>query len=119
MLTKLTKGFAATGRKDRILKPFAEDLFNQLDSLKFLAYVGSDNFPVIVPVIQCQAADSGRLAFYPMAFKNELLRVPRETMVAVFGLTMKMEDVLIRGVFQGFKRIMGLKLGTIDIDMGI
>ena len=35
--------------------------------------------------------------------------------MAVFGLTMKMEDVLIRGVFRGFKRTMGLRLGTVDI----
>ena len=116
MLTRLIKGLVATGMEGRILKPFAEGLFNQLDSLKFLAYVGSDNFPVIIPVIQCQAADSGRLAFYPMAFKDELLRIPKETTVAVFGLTMKMEDVLIRGIFRGFKRVMGLKLGTVDIE---
>ncbi len=115
MLTRLTKGLTATGKEDRILKPFAEDLFNQMDSLKFLAYAGPDRFPVLVPVIQCQAADSRRLAFYPMAYGNELLRIPKETTVAVFGLTMKMEDVLIRGVFQGFRRVMGLKLGTIDI----
>ena len=116
LLTKLAKGVVTTGIENRILKPFAEDLFNQLDSLKFIAYIGPDGFPVIVPVIQCQASDSRRLAFYPMAFKDELQRIPPETTVAVFGLTMKMEDVLIRGSFRGFNRIMGLRLGTIDIE---
>jgi hypothetical protein len=116
MLTKLAKAAAGTGLKDRILKPFAEDLFNQLDSLKFIAYVGQDGFPVIVPVIQCQAADSRRLAFSPIAFKDELKRIPKETPVAVFGLTMGMEDVLIRGIFRGYKRTIGLTLGTIDIE---
>jgi len=33
------------------LKPFAKDLFNGLASLKFVAYAGSDGFPVLVPVI--------------------------------------------------------------------
>jgi hypothetical protein len=116
MLTKLAKAAAATGEKDRILKPFAEDLFNQLDSLKFIAYLGHDGFPVIVPVIQCQAADSRRLAFSPIAFKDELNRIPKETQVAVFGLTMGMEDVLIRGTFRGYKKTIGLTLGIIDID---
>jgi hypothetical protein len=115
MLTRLTKGAASTGIKDRILKPFSENLFNQLSSLKFIAYVGSDGFPVIVPVIQCQAADSRRLAFFPMAFKNELLRIPPETTVALFGLTMKMEDVLIRGPFRGFRRKRGLPIGIVDV----
>jgi hypothetical protein len=116
MLTKLAKSAATTGEKDRILKPFAEELLNQLDSLKFIAYVGHDGFPVIVPVIQCQAADSRRLAFSPIAFKDELNRIPKETQVAVFGLTMGMEDVLIRGTFRGYKKTIGLTLGIIDID---
>jgi len=116
MLTKLTKAAAATGLKDRILKPFAEDLFNQLDSLKFIAFIEQDGFPVIIPVIQCQAADSRRLAFAPYAFKEELIRISRGTQVAVFGLTMEMEDVLIRGTFRGYKRTMGLTLGTVDIE---
>ena len=115
MVTRLAKGAAATGLEKRILKPFAEDLFNQLDSLKFMAYVGKDGFPVIVPVIQCQAADSRRLAFSPIAFKDELLCIAKETTVAVFCLTMKMEDVLIRGTFGGYKRAMGLKIGIVDI----
>ena len=116
LLTKLAKARVKTKMEDRILKPFAEDLFNQLGSLKFIAYVGPDGFPVLVPVIQCQAADSRRLVFYPMAFQDELLPIPKDTTVAVFGLTMKMEDVLVRGAFRGFNRIMGLRFGTIDIE---
>ena len=116
LLTKLAKGMVKTKMEDRILKPFAEDLFNEMGSLKFIAYVGGNGFPVLVPVIQCQAADSRRLAFYPLAFRDELLHIPKETTVAVFGLTMKMEDVLIRGTFRGFGRVMGLNLGTIDIE---
>ena len=116
VLTKLAKGAAATGVYEPILKPFAQNLFNQLDSLKFMAYIGPDGFPVIVPVIQCQAADSRRLAFSPIAFRDELLQIAKETTVAVFCLTMKMEDVLIRGTFRGYKRTMGLRLGIIDIE---
>jgi len=116
MLTKLAKSATTTGVEDRILKPFAEDLFNQLDSLKFIAYVGQEGSPVIIPVIQCQAADSRRLAFSPIAFKDELIRISEGTQVAVFGLTMGMEDVLIRGTFRGYKRTIGLTLGTIDIE---
>ena len=115
LMTKLTKGAVKTGHKDRILKPFAENLFNQMDALKFIAYVGPDGFSVIIPVVQCQTADSRRLAFSTPAHKAELLRIPKGTTVAVFGLTMKMEDVLVRGTFRGFNRKMGLRLGTVDI----
>lgn len=116
VLTKLAKGGAKTPAKDRILNSFSEQLFNRLDSLKFMAYVGQDGYPVIAPLIQCQAADSRRLAFSPAAFKEELIQIPQGARVAVFGLTMGMEDVLIRGTFDGYRRSRILQLGTIDIE---
>ena len=116
LLTKLAKSAAATGVQKRILKPFAEDLINKLDSLKFIAYVGQNEFPVIIPAVQCQTVDSRRLAFSPIAFKDELTQISKGTPVAVFGLTMGMEDVLIRGTFQGYRRKRGIKLGSIDIE---
>ncbi|MBW1788656.1 MAG: pyridoxamine 5'-phosphate oxidase family protein, partial [Deltaproteobacteria bacterium] len=116
LITKLSKWAFRTGAGDRILKPFAEGLFNQLGSLKFMAYMGTDGFPVIVPVIQCQAACSRRLAFSPLAYGNELDAIPKGAPVAVFCLTMSMEDVLVRGTFTGFSRRGIFKLGAVDID---
>ncbi|MBE9543352.1 MAG: hypothetical protein IMF02_02575, partial [Proteobacteria bacterium] len=101
---------------ERILTPFAEKLFNQLDAMKFIAYIGPDAYPAIIPVIQCQAADSRMLTFSPLAFRKELNRIRPGTEVAVFGLTMGMEDVLVRGIFQGFKRYRFMKLGIVDIE---
>lgn len=97
MLTKFAKSSARTGQAERVLTPFAEQLFNQLGSLKFIAYLGPDGYPIIIPVIQCQAADSRTLAFSALAFKEELNRISSGTEVAIFGLTMGMEDVLVRG----------------------
>jgi len=116
ILTKIAKAGAKTGDDGRILKPFAEELFNKLDSLKFIAYVGEAAFPVIIPVIQCQAADSRCLVFSPFAYKDELSSVPQGATVAVFGLTMGMEDVLIRGKFLGFNRYRFVRLGAVDIE---
>ena len=36
--------------------------------------------------------------------------------IAVLGLTMAMEDVLVRGAFAGFRRFRGITLGALDID---
>lgn len=116
LLTKCAKAGASSGEKDRILKPFAEDLFNDIGALKFISYIGSDGYPVIIPAIQCQAADSRRLAFAPTAYREELAAIPAGTTVAVFGLSLTMEDVLVRGTFRGFSRHRGVKLGTVDID---
>jgi hypothetical protein len=116
LLTRWGKGAAATGDPARILKPFAEALFNQLGSLKFISYVGPDGFPALIPAIQCQAADSRRLAFAPLPFGAELGRLQSGMEVAVFGLTMGMEDVLIRGTFRGFQPCRLVRLGLVDIE---
>lgn len=100
----------------RILKPWAEGLFKRLDTIKFLAFVGQDGFPEIIPLIGAQAADSTRLVFSWLAYKDELRRIMPGTTVAVFGLTLEMEDVLVRGVFRGFSRYRKAMLGSMDID---
>jgi hypothetical protein len=116
LFTMASRSRARTNLPDPILKPWAYNVFNRLDSLKFLSYIGDDGFPTLIPLIQCQASDSRRLAFSPLAYGNELSSLESGKKVAIFGLTLDMEDILIRGIFQGVKRYNGVKLGTIDID---
>ena len=116
LITLAARAGAGTGRREQILTPWAQGLFNRLDSVCFLAYVGEDGFPAIIPLVQCQAADSRRLAFSPLAYGRELRAVPKGARVAVLGLTMQMEDVLVRGPFNGFSRYRGVRLGTMDIE---
>jgi len=115
LFTKFVKSGAKTASKDPILKPWAQDLFNRLNALKFISHVDND-FPIITPLIQCQASDSRRLVFSPLAYREELYRLKKGGKVAVFGLTMDMEDILIRGTFQGFKSYFSIQLGIIDIE---
>jgi len=116
LATKCAKGAAARKNAGRVLNVFAEQIFNMLGSLKFIAWVDDDGYPALVPVIQCQASDSGRLAFSGGAFGEDLRRIPQGKDVAVFALTMQMEDVLVRGVFNGYSRRRGVNLGTVDIN---
>lgn len=116
LLTKLAKSGARSEEGGRILKPWAEKLFNRIDTVKFCSYVGSDGFPVIIPLLACQAADSTRLAFSDLAYRDELWGLQSGMHVAVFGLTLEMEDVLVRGVFRGFYTYRKITLGTVDID---
>lgn len=116
ILTALGKGAAGSRQEERILKPFAEDLFNRLDSLKFISYLGPDGYPLIVPVIQCQAASSGRLAFSTLAYRDEIEKIAPGTEVAVFCASMRMQSVLIRGTYNGIQKQRMMAMGTIDID---
>jgi len=114
--TIAAKGGAAAKGKETILKPFALELFNKLDAMKFLAAIDDEGFPFIIPVIQCQAADTGHLFFHPGPFGHELDKIAEGTPVALFGLTMQMEDVLVRGTYRTPKRYRGIKGAVIDID---
>ena len=116
LVTLLARRFAETRPPEPILKPWAEDLFTGLGTLKFLSYVGGDGYPAIVPVVPCQAAGSGRLIFAPTVHRADLAAVPLGATVAVFGLNLQMESVLVRGRFAGYRRYLGLKAGAIDID---
>ncbi|MFA6009183.1 MAG: pyridoxamine 5'-phosphate oxidase family protein [Desulfobacteraceae bacterium] len=116
LMTRIARGGAGTGNSEPVLKPLGQTIFNRLDALKFLAYVNPDGFPVLIPVIQCQAADSRRLVFHPGAYQNELKSIPAGTPMAVFGLTMSMEDVLVRGIFAGYRTSRLVSLGVLDID---
>lgn len=116
ILTKAVKKRAGRQESERVLTHFAERLFNRLDSLSFLSRVDADGTPLITPVVQCQAADSGRLAFHPGAFGDELKRLEAGSTVSLLCLSMEMESVMVRGVFEGFDRYAGVTLGLVSIE---
>ena len=116
LVTMLARRLAASEQPETILKPWAEKHLTRLGTLKFLSYVGEDGYPAIIPVVPCQAAGDGRLVFAPTVHRAELAAIPAGATLAVFALNLQMESVLVRGRFSGYRRYLGLKAGTIDID---
>lgn len=116
LLTKIAKSALASNNESRIMNDWTEDFFNKLDTLKFLSYVSEDGFPALIPLLQCQAADSSRLVFNTKVYEKELLKIKEGAELTVFGLSIDMKDVLVRGKFLGFKKHRGIRLGAIDID---
>ena len=99
-----------------ILNAWTRQLMNKLDNLKFLSYVAADGHPVIVPTIQAQAAGAAHILFSTGAFGQDLKAIPPNVTVAQFGMSLEMEDVLMRGEFQGFRRIAGIRCGSILVN---
>jgi hypothetical protein len=116
VMTRISKSSLRTGRPKRMLKHLGEALFNDLGALKFIAYLGTDGFPVIIPAIQAQAADSSRIAFSTFAYRDELETLQPEMPVSVFCVNLKMQSVLVRGTFRGFRQKRMIKTGVIDLD---
>ncbi len=123
-LGAIAKAYIATlvsqwaAKQKKAEKPLTKpgfELFNRLDALKFAAWIDSDGFPRIVPVLQAKASDPGTIVFSPSAYTEELLQLREGTPVAFYALTVKMENILTRCIFKGYQRY-GVTLGMCDIN---
>ncbi len=91
---------------------WSETLCGKLDTLKFLAYVGDDGFPWIIPVVPAVAAGDHRIVFARTTYRSELASIPNGAPVALFAMNMQMESVLLRGSYG----VRPAGLGVIDVD---
>lgn len=100
----------------QVLNNWTRRLIAKMDNLKFIAYVDVDGFPQIIPVIQAQPDGSQRIIFSSAAFGDDLKRIPQGDTVALFCMSFKMETVLLRGTFEGFRRRTGLECGSLQVN---
>jgi hypothetical protein len=114
--TLVAKMFSPRARNTEILNPWTQQLFNKISNLKFMAYIGQDGYPVIIPVIQAQTSGTNSVIFATSAFKEEIKAVPTDTTVAFFCMSFDMEDVLLRGLYKGIQRIGGFQCGGLLVD---
>ena len=114
--TMAARALAGRQSDKKVLNPWTRALMNKLDNLKFLAYVGSDGFPVVIPAIHAQALDGEQIIFSSGTYQEELEAIPKGTTVAVFGMSLAMEDVLMRGEYQGLQRRGGVRCGSVKVN---
>ncbi len=114
--TTIARTLSGNRASPPVLNLWTRTLMNKLDNLKFVSYVGADGYPVVIPVIQAQAAGAGHVLFSTGAYKDDLEAIPQGAPVAVFGMSLDMEDVLLRGEFQGIRRVAGLRCGRVQVN---
>ncbi len=102
--------------KKEVLNNWTRKFLNKLDNLKFLAYVDEDGYPVLIPAIQAQSLDAEHILFSTSVYQDELQAIPNGTSLAVFGMALTMEDVLMRGTYQGMRRVASVKAGVVQVD---
>ena len=114
--TMMARTLARRSEGAEIFNASTRAFLNKLDNLKFLAYVGEDGYPVIIPAVQTQCLNAWQLAFSTSVYSEELEVIPEGTSLAAFGLALTMEDVLLRGVYRGIQRRGGVRVGLLDVD---
>jgi hypothetical protein len=114
--TMVARALSRKRDDESVLNTWTQGLMNKLDNLKFLAYVAADGYPVVIPAIQAQAAGGEHIIFSRGAFGADLEAIPEGVTIAVFGMSLQMEDVLMRGEYQGIRRLGGVRCGSVRVD---
>lgn len=99
-----------------VMNAWTRGIFDKLDNLKFLAYLDGDGYPWIIPVIQAQSDGAERLLISTGAYGDELAAIPAGSPVAMLGMALTMEDVLVRGIYSGVQRRAGLACAGVQVD---
>ncbi|MGA2613511.1 MAG: hypothetical protein ABSG38_08665 [Spirochaetia bacterium] len=115
LATKVASLFTLSRQPCRALTGETRRLMEGMGNLKFAAWVDTEGFPRIVPVIQAQPLGD-RIIFSTLAFTRELAEIPPGVPLAVFGMSLNMEDVLARGLYLGARRIGCLRCAVAEID---
>jgi len=114
--TLLARTLGRKPGKEEVINPWTRDFLNKLDNLKFIAWVGVDGYPAIIPTIQAQSLDKQHILFSTSVYADELKAIPTGSDVAVFSMALTMEDVLLRGKYLGMRRLAGIKAGVVKVD---
>jgi hypothetical protein len=112
----LAKILAPKKRGKDVLNLWTRQLVDKIANLKFLTYIAEDGYPTIVPVIQAQTSGTEHVIFAASAFNKDIKAIPANTTVALFCMSFDMEDVLLRGIYNGIQRIGGVQCGSISIN---
>jgi len=114
--TMVAKMLSSKKGRDEVLNLWTRQLIDKISNLKFLAYIAEDGYPMIVPVIQAQTSGTKQVVFAASAFTEDIKSIPEGTTVAFFCMSFDMEDVLLRGIYQGIQRIGGVQCGSISVN---
>jgi hypothetical protein len=114
--TMLARTLGSKPGVQSVLNSWTRSFVNKIDNLKFLSYINSDGFPVIIPAIQTQSLGSQYVLFSTSVYTQELQAIPSGIPLAVFNMALTMEDVLLRGKYLGIHRLGGVKAGVVEVN---
>ena len=117
---KITKEIiksAKTELGEKKLNIIGYKLFTNPIGIRALSYIDpSDGYPIIIPHLQLQAVDHNRLYFPLTALKEDLLKIPVNSKVAVFAANFDMASQVVKGTFTGLYNVGETEYGLIEIE---
>jgi len=117
---KITKEIIKSAKTDlgeKKLNVIGYKLFTNPIGIRALSYIDpSDGYPIIIPHLQLQAVDHNRLYFPLTALKEDLLKIPVNSKVAVFAANFDMASQVVKGTFTGLYNVGETEYGLIEIE---
>ena len=98
------------------LTAWAYKLMKGIGTLKFISYIDEEGYPVLCPIVQAQACDRGKIVIPANPYAKDIEKIPEGAKVAVMGMNLDMEDVLIKGTYSGLHKTMLGKMAYVDIE---
>ncbi len=101
-----------TGVPENRLESVGNRLFQGMVFPKFISYIDSDGYPIIIPCFQARSVERKRIVFPLSQFKQDLLQIPEGAKVSVFAMDFETVNQMVQGKYLGIDH----KLGIIDIE---
>jgi len=115
--TLLLKFFIRKNKaKKNILNYWSYNFLKKISNLKFISYIDENGYPLIIPVIQAQAKNKNEIIFNVSPNINEFIKIKNGTDIALFCMSLNMEDILVRGIYRGIKKYLGIPYAVIEIN---
>lgn len=108
--------FHPVNKSEAVMNHWTQKFLAKLDTLKYICFVDKEGFPVIFPVIQAQSANTNQIVFSTSVFPHFVSSLEKGAQIALYGMSLDMETVSVRGEFKGYRRQGGIKIGVMDID---
>lgn len=83
-----------------VMNRWTVDFISKTGNLKFLSFISSDGFPVVVPCLSAAAADSSSVYIPGTEYRRDTESIPDGTAVCLFTMSLDMEDVVVRGILR-------------------
>jgi hypothetical protein len=108
---------AKTNLEEKRLNVIGYKLFTNKIGVRAIAYIDpSDGYPIIIPHLQLNAVDHNRLYFPLTSLKEDFLKIPSNSKVAVIGANFDMASQVVKGTFTGIQSVEDVEYGLIDIE---
>jgi hypothetical protein len=100
-----------TGSFEPRFSPLGIKLFTGLIYPKFLSYIDTDGYPIIIPVFQARAVEGKRVIIPYTQYKADLQAIPEGAKVSVFGMDLETVSQMGKG------RVVSIQKNHLEIDI--